>query len=113
MPPTPGFTPTETALIAAVISLLAIVVTVFVMKSNSDAKYVTKDQCDTERKLQCAERTALRDKLEKMGGDMREEMSGLKRTLRISLNMNRALVTYSDIPKELKTEILNDTGGNK
>lgn len=95
--------PTEASLLAALVGLLAIVVTVFVMKGNSDARYVTKDQCATERQLQCAERAA-----------MREEIKSIKRTLRISLNMNRALVSYADnIPDKEKAEILNDNGGSK
>lgn len=112
MQPT-GFSPTEVSLLAAVIALISIVVTAFVMKSNSDARYVTKEQCSTERQLQCAERTVLRERLEKMERSMSDEMAGLKRTLRISLNMNRALVTYADIPEELKTSLLNNDGGHK
>ncbi|MBU1229547.1 MAG: hypothetical protein KKA55_01820 [Proteobacteria bacterium] len=99
MEPT-GFSPTNVALLAAVVALLSIVVTVLVTKGNSDAKYVTKEQCATERQLQCAERAALRDQLD-----------GLKRTMRVALNMNRALVTYADIPDEIKTAILNNDGG--
>lgn len=95
-----GISPLITSLFAAVVALLSIVVTVLVMKGNSDARYVTKEQCATERQLQCAERAALRDQLE-----------SLKRTMRVALHMNRALVTYADIPDEIKTAILNNEGG--
>lgn len=96
------FTPTETALLAAVVALVGIVVTALLMKGNSDSRYVTKEQCATERQLQCAERAAIR-----------EQLDGIKRTMRVALNMNRALVTYAEIPDEIKTSILNNDGGSK
>ncbi|MHC1701793.1 MAG: hypothetical protein AB9900_12630 [Humidesulfovibrio sp.] len=105
------FTPTEATLFAAVVALVSIVVTALVMKSNSDAKYVTKEQCSTERQLQCAERAALCERLEKMEGGVRDEMKSMKRTLRITLFMSRELVTYADIPEERKAAILNNDGG--
>lgn len=110
MTPT-GFTPTEVSLLAAVIALISIVVTALVMKSNSDARYVTKEQCTTEKQLQCAERTALRERLERMENATREEMSSIKRTLRVTLNMSRALVTWADVSEDQKTAILNNDGG--
>lgn len=94
------FTTLSVSLLATVVSLIGILVTVLVMKMNSDAKYVTKEQCSTERQLQCQERAALR-----------EQLDGVKRSMRISLNMNRALVTYAEIPDDIKTAILNNDGG--
>ncbi|KAF0234347.1 MAG: hypothetical protein Q7U56_14030 [Humidesulfovibrio sp.] len=88
------------SLLAALVGLISIVVTVFAMKGNSDTRYVTKDECDTQRKLQCQERAVLRDQLD-----------SVKRTLRVNLNMSRALVVHSDIPDETKAAILNNDGG--
>lgn len=96
------FTPLETSLVASVVALIGICATVFIMKGNNDQRYMTRSECATERQLQCQERAALRDNLE-----------GLKRTMRISLNMSRALVVHSDIPDEIKTAILNNEGGSK
>lgn len=110
MTPT-GFSPTEVSLLAVVIATISIVVTALVMKSNSDARYVTKEQCSTERQLQCAERAALRERLENIEKGMDDGIKGLKRTLRITLNMSRELVTYADIPEERKAAILNNDGG--
>lgn len=123
------FSPTEASLLAAVVALVSVVVTVFTMKGNSDDKYVTKSQCETERKLQCAERAVANSRLEGIEKSMREERAAyeknlektnkalndelvsLKRTLRIALHMSRALVAHSDIPDEVKASILNNDGG--
>lgn len=98
-------------LLAALVALISVVVTVFVMKGNSDTRYVTKEQCTSQQQIQCAERSALRERLEMMEKASREEMSSIKRTLRITLNMSRALVTWADATEEQKTAILNNDGG--
>lgn len=89
------------SLLAALVGLISVVATAFAMKGNSDTRYVTKGECETQRALQCQERAVLREQLE-----------GLKRTQRISLNMSRALVAHSDIPDDAKAAILNNDGGH-
>ncbi len=117
------FSPTEASLLAVVVALISIVVTVFVMKGNSDTRYMTKEQCGAERQLMCAklttieremreDRKAYQESLEKSGKATREELGSLKRTLRIALNMCRALVAHSDIEDDTKVSILNNDGGS-
>lgn len=96
------FSALEASLFAAVVTLVGVTATALVMKGNNDNRYMTRTECETERKLQCAERAAVRENLDSM-----------KRTLGIALHMCRALVSYSDIPDAKKEEILNNTGGYK
>ncbi len=123
MEPT-GIAPTTVALLAVIVSLISVVVTVLVMKRNSDDRYMTKEQCGSERQLLCTklatieremrdERKAYQESLEKSGKATREELASLKRTLRIALNMCRALVAHSDIEDETKASILNNDGGSQ
>jgi len=89
----------DTALISAVVALLSVVLTVLAMTHSNNERYVTKEACNAERAIQCTERKALHD-----------ELSSVKRSLAISLRMNRALITYSDLPTKVKEEVLNDRG---
>jgi len=85
--------PSEAALLSVVVALLSVIVTAVI----KDKTYVTKNECSIIQQKQCAESKAIRD-----------ELSSAKGTMAVNLRMTRALITYSDMPKDVKEEVLND-----
>lgn len=69
-------------------------------------KYVRKESCRNHHKAESDQEKFVR---KQQSQDMKE----LKDSINTLFQMNRALVTYSDIPMQEKTKILNSPGNNR
>lgn len=69
--------------------------------------YVTKESCKERHK---AEAEACKSLHEHEDGDVRKDISDIKRSQSTLFRMVRSLIVHSEIPPEAKERILNDSG---
>jgi Na+/glutamate symporter len=93
----------EIALGSALVGMLSSGATGVLVKLTFGNRYVTQEQCEQRHEHECEQQGLLQNQQKK---DMQE----LKKSIGILFRMNRALVTYSEIPATEKEKILNTNG---
>ena len=94
----------ETLLGTSIVALLSSGVTGVLIRLLLGRRLVTKEECLQNHKNA--------EDLHILSQSQRDkDMQELKGSIRVLFRMNRALITYSDIPPEEKERILNTNGG--
>lgn len=93
----------EVALTTGITVLISSGATGTIVRYVMGRQYVSKEACQSHHNAESNQKEFIRQQ-------QSEDMQELKDSINTLFQMNRALVTYSDIPTHEKTKILNSPG---